>query len=177
MCWHKRAFGCRSRSCLLTWYLQSFSQDCNLFSHITCIVCINFINEWRDLSFKVVFKRSYLLSRPLQHFSQDSNLAYQSTFVLGFNLSMSVGNFCAGTKKLSAAPHDQTCLIGIYNPLVRTATYFLTPLIWCALILLMSGGTYRLKSPSNDRFLRKFSCTFYIFFKFSSALNCSQTLF
>ena len=33
--------------------LQSFSQDYNLFSHITYAVCLNFIQEWWDLQFKV----------------------------------------------------------------------------------------------------------------------------
>ena len=32
--------------------LQSFSQDYGLASHITHVVCVNFIREWRDLQFK-----------------------------------------------------------------------------------------------------------------------------
>ena len=36
------------------WPLQSFSQDYGLASHITYIVCVNFINDWRDLQFNIL---------------------------------------------------------------------------------------------------------------------------
>ena len=49
-------------------------------------------------------------------------------------------------------------IIGHYNPSVRITTWLTTPLILCALILYMSGGTYSLKSTPNDKFyLRNFS--------------------
>ena len=35
------------------WSLQPFSQDCNLASHITSVVCVSFIEEWQDLEFQV----------------------------------------------------------------------------------------------------------------------------
>ena len=35
------------------WPLQPFSQDYGLASHITHVVCVNFIREWRDLQFNV----------------------------------------------------------------------------------------------------------------------------
>ena len=44
-----------------------------------------------------------------------------------------------------------------YNPSVRITPYFLTLLMLYALILYVSGGTYRLTSTLNDRFLRNFS--------------------
>ena len=34
------------------WSLQPFSQDYELASHTTYVVCINFIHKWRDLQFK-----------------------------------------------------------------------------------------------------------------------------
>ena len=37
------------------WPLQPFSQDCGLASFT--IVCVNFIQEWQDLQFKVDFER------------------------------------------------------------------------------------------------------------------------
>ena len=33
--------------------LQPFSQDYDIASHITHVVCFNFICEWRDLQFKL----------------------------------------------------------------------------------------------------------------------------
>ena len=33
--------------------LQPFSQDCNLASRNTYVLCVNFIHEWQDLQFKV----------------------------------------------------------------------------------------------------------------------------
>ena len=35
------------------WSLQPFSQDYNLASHTTCVVCINCIHEWRHLQLEV----------------------------------------------------------------------------------------------------------------------------
>ena len=46
--------------------------------------------------------------------------------------------------------------IGHYNHSIRITIKFLTPLTFCVLILCMCGGTYSLKSTSNDRFLRNF---------------------
>ena len=45
-------------------------------------------------------------------------------------------------------------IIGHYNPSVRTTAQLLTPLMLCASILCVSGGTYSLMSTSNDRYLR-----------------------
>ena len=42
-------------------------------------------------------------------------------------------------------------VIGHYNPSVRIMTLVLTPLMLCALILYMTGGTYSLKSTPNDK--------------------------
>ena len=55
-----------------------------------------------------------------------------------------------------------TYIIGHYNPSVRITAQHLTPLILCALILYVSGGTYSLTSTANDRFLRNFfmACLF-----------------
>ena len=39
------------------WPLQPFSQDYDLVSHTTYVVCVNFIHEWRDLQFKVDSER------------------------------------------------------------------------------------------------------------------------
>ena len=39
------------------WRLQPFSQDYDLTSHITYVVCVHFIHEWRDLQFKFDYKR------------------------------------------------------------------------------------------------------------------------
>ena len=39
------------------WPLQPFSQDYNLASHTTHVLCINFIPEWRDLQFNVASER------------------------------------------------------------------------------------------------------------------------
>ena len=35
---------------LYNWPLQTFSQDDGLASHITHVVCVHFIREWRDLT-------------------------------------------------------------------------------------------------------------------------------
>ena len=40
------------------------------------------------------------------------------------------------------------------NPSIRLITQLLPPLMLRLLILYMSGGTYSLKSTTNDRFLR-----------------------
>ena len=42
---------------LLNSILQPFRWDYDLFSHITHVVCINFIPEWQYLQFKVVSDR------------------------------------------------------------------------------------------------------------------------
>ena len=39
------------------WSLQPFSQDSDLASHTTYVVCVNFIHEWRDLHFNVDSER------------------------------------------------------------------------------------------------------------------------
>ena len=39
------------------WSLQPFSQDYDLVSHTTYVVCVNFIHEWWDLQFKVDSER------------------------------------------------------------------------------------------------------------------------
>ena len=38
-------------------FITPLSQDCDLASHTTYIVCVNFIHKWRDLQFKVVSER------------------------------------------------------------------------------------------------------------------------
>ena len=43
------------------WPLQPFSQDYNLASHRTYIVCVNFIHEWQGLQFKVDSERQMFL--------------------------------------------------------------------------------------------------------------------
>ena len=35
------------------WSLKPFSQDYDLASHTTYVVCVNFIHKWRDIQFKV----------------------------------------------------------------------------------------------------------------------------
>ena len=42
---------------ILNWSLQPFSQDYDLVSHTTYVVCVNFVHEWRDLQFKVDSER------------------------------------------------------------------------------------------------------------------------
>ena len=39
---------------LHNWFLQQFSQDYDLASHIIQVVCINFIQKWWDLQLKIV---------------------------------------------------------------------------------------------------------------------------
>ena len=39
------------------WPLQTFSQDYDLSSHTTHVVCVNFMREWRDLQFNVDSER------------------------------------------------------------------------------------------------------------------------
>ena len=39
------------------WMLQPFSQDNGLASHVTHVVCVNFICEWRDLLFNIDSER------------------------------------------------------------------------------------------------------------------------
>ena len=41
------------------WPLQPFSQDYGLGSHIAYGVCVNFMREWRDLQFNVVYSQSF----------------------------------------------------------------------------------------------------------------------
>ena len=69
------------------WQLQPLSEDYSLVSHITNVVCVNFIREWWDLQFKKIFaklfyagficsqsfcqKSTYIHNWPLQPFSQD----------------------------------------------------------------------------------------------------------
>ena len=45
------------------WPLQPFSQDYGLASHITHVVCVNFICEWWDLQFNVDSKREIFENR------------------------------------------------------------------------------------------------------------------
>ena len=52
-----------------------------------------------------------------------------------------------------------TYIIGYYNSSVRITSWLLIPLMLCALVLYESGGTYRLMSTVNDRFLRNFFMT------------------
>ena len=47
------------------WSLQPFSQDYDLASHITHVVCIHFIHEWQGLQIKVdsklqIFEKLFL---------------------------------------------------------------------------------------------------------------------
>ena len=42
---------------LLNWWLENFNQDCNLACHITFVVCVNIIHEWRWLQFNFDSKR------------------------------------------------------------------------------------------------------------------------
>ena len=42
---------------LHNWIVESLSQDYNLASHITYVVCGNFIQEWLSLQFKVDSRR------------------------------------------------------------------------------------------------------------------------
>ena len=57
-------------------------------------------------------------------------------------------------------------LIRVYNHSVRITTYVvLPPLLLCVLILYMSGGTYGLKSTSNDTRIFEFSMLFYLLWK------------
>ena len=42
------------------WPLQPFSQDYDLDSHTTCVMCVNFIHEWLDIQFNVDFERQVL---------------------------------------------------------------------------------------------------------------------
>ena len=44
-----------------TYSLQQFSQDYNLASHKTYVVCVNFMHKWRDLQFKVNSDRQIFL--------------------------------------------------------------------------------------------------------------------
>ena len=39
------------------WSQQFFRQDYYLVSHVTYVVCINSIHDWRDLQFKVDYER------------------------------------------------------------------------------------------------------------------------
>ena len=54
-------FFMRPRTYIPIWLLQPFSQDYNLASHTTYVVCVNFINEWRYLQFKVDSERQIFL--------------------------------------------------------------------------------------------------------------------
>ena len=42
---------------IYNWSLQPLSQDYDLTSHTTYVVCVNFIHEWRQLQFKVDSER------------------------------------------------------------------------------------------------------------------------
>ena len=44
-------------TCILNLPLQSFRQDNDLASYTTYLVCVNIINEWRVLHFKVGFEQ------------------------------------------------------------------------------------------------------------------------
>ena len=57
-------------------------------------------------------------------------------------------------------------LMPLIRFLVKTLRKKETPFMLCALILYMSGGTYSLKSTSNDRFSRNFSWHLYLFSEF-----------
>ena len=48
---------CKTHAGLCNWSLQPLSQDYDLATHTTYVVCINFIHEWQDLQFKVDFER------------------------------------------------------------------------------------------------------------------------
>ena len=43
--------------CIHNWLLQPFSQDYDLASHTTYVVCVNFIHKWRNLQFKLDSER------------------------------------------------------------------------------------------------------------------------
>ena len=40
-----------------SWSIQLFSRDYDIAFHTTYAVCVNFINEWQDVQFKVDSKR------------------------------------------------------------------------------------------------------------------------
>ena len=46
-----------SNTYVYNWSLQPFSQDFDLASRTTYVVCVNLIHEWRDLQFNVDSKR------------------------------------------------------------------------------------------------------------------------
>ena len=50
-----------------------------------------------------------------------------------------------------------------YTNTVRITIYLLKPLMLCALILFVIGGTYSLTSTPNDRFLRNFLMAVFIY--------------
>ena len=54
--------------------LQPFSQDYDLVSHTTYVVCANFIHEWRDLQFKVHSERQ-IFEKPFH-----GNFIYSQSF-------------------------------------------------------------------------------------------------
>ena len=59
------------------WSLEPFSQDYDLASHITYVVCVNFIHEWRELQFKVdserqIFEKFFIAILFTQSFCQKS---------------------------------------------------------------------------------------------------------
>ena len=56
------------------WPLQPFSQNYGLASHITHVVCVNFMREWRDLQFNVDSERQ--IFEKLFH----GNFIYSQTF-------------------------------------------------------------------------------------------------
>ena len=55
-----RVFARNLHTYIHNWPLQPFSQDYQLVSHTTDVVCVNFIHMWRDLQFKVDSKRQIL---------------------------------------------------------------------------------------------------------------------
>ena len=65
--------------------------------------------------------------------------------------------------------------IGYYNTLVRTMSWLLTSIMLRALILYVSGGTYRLKSTPNERFLLwNFYRQFYFPLEFLPEICCQE---
>ena len=57
---------------------------------------------------------------------------------------------------MSPLVYIHTYTLGLYNSSIRITDYLLTPLILCALILYVSGGTYSLTSTPNEKYLRNF---------------------
>ena len=64
---------------------------------------------------------------------------------------------------ISEIIYIHTYIIGHYNPSVRNTAQLLTPLMLCALILYLNGGTYSLTSTPNDRLLMAIVFTLRVF--------------